>query len=303
MTKAQHVPVMLDQVLKILQVQTGEWYVDATFGRGGHTNQILAAGGKVIAFDFDQEAIEFGELKFADEIAKGQLILIHENFDQLQAKINKLTQVEEISAVLFDLGTSVEQLTSTDRGLSFAGTDDELDMRLDQRLGVKAKDLLAVLSEKQLQQMFSEFGGETEARTLAKVIVEERNAGRLPSTVGELVKLIEAHKRHYPSKIHPATKVFQALRIAVNSELDNLELALPQALSMIKPGGKIVAISFHEGEDRIVKHTFRDWENQDLGERTPTDIITANEAEIKSNPNSRSAKLRVFTKNTRQESV
>lgn len=302
MTEIKHVPVMLETVLDILQVEADKWYLDATFGRGGHTNAILQAGGKVIAFDFDQEAIEFGQIKFADEIEAGQLILIHENFDQLQAKMDVLDKVDEIEAIFFDLGTSVEQLTSTSRGLSFSGTDDELDMRLDQRLGVKAKDLLAVLSEKQLQQMFSEFGGETEARTLAKAIIEQRNSGQLPTTVGELVKLIETHKRHNPRRIHPATKVFQALRIAVNSELDNLELALPQALTLVRPGGKILAISFHEGEDRIVKHTFRDWEDQGLGERTPSDIIVATESEISSNPNSRSAKLRVFTKNIRQES-
>src|SRR5260221_6069201 len=179
-----HIPVLLAEVLEALDVQTGNWYIDGTFGRGGHTTEILKHGGKVIAFDVDQEAIAFGQEKFANEIAQGQLILLRENFDRLQQVIGQLheaNKIGEVQGALFDFGTSSDQLKDETRGFSFSG-DADLDMRMDDRLGVKAKDLLAILPEKQLVQLFIELGGEHEAKSIARAIVNQRQQHPIQTT-------------------------------------------------------------------------------------------------------------------------
>ncbi len=297
--KKIHVPVMLQEAIEGLNIKADHWYIDATFGQGGHTQEILSLAGKVVAFDYDQENIVAGEEKFAAEIKNKNLILVRENFNQLKKIINQLQQtrqVEEINGVLFDFGTTSEQLTSIDRGLSFSGQDQELDMRLDQRLGVKAKDLLAIMSQKQLQKIFEVFGGETEARKISKEIVELRKSDQFIATVSELATLVSKIKHHSSRNIHPATKVFQALRIAVNNELENIEQSLPQALEIISSEGKIITIAFHEGEDRIIKNYFRKWEKENKGVQDSKKVLKPTEQEISKNPKSRSAKLRGFIK-------
>jgi 16S rRNA (cytosine1402-N4)-methyltransferase len=289
-----HRSVLLTEAIEALNVQSNHWYVDATFGGGGHTASIIEKKGNVIAFDFDKQAVETGQQRFAQEIKQGQLILIHENFDRLEAEVKKIQR--EINGILFDFGTSTEQLMSTERGLSFQGEDDELDMRLVQRLGVKAKDLLAVLNENQLTEVFGVYGGEREARKIAKEIATKRKKGEFLTTVGQLVKLITRVKFERSSKINPATRVFQGLRIAVNDELGNIERALPQALNILKPGGIIVTIAFHEGEDRIAKHLFKEWEMSHKGELQHKKVLIPSEEEVHNNPRSRSAKMRVFKK-------
>lgn len=290
---------MLTEALDGLRVKPGQWYVDATFGAGGHTAAILEQGGRVVGLDYDQLAVEAGEDRFASAIETGQLILIRENFDQLLTVIKPLqqsAQVGTIHGILFDFGTTSDQLTSVSRGLSFQGEDEELDMRLDQRLGVKAKDLLAVMSQDQLQKVFSEFGGERESKRVSEAIVKRRNEGQVIETVGELVELIMNTKKHYPDKINPATKVFQALRIAVNDELGNIERVLPAALELVASGGRLVTIAFHQGEDRLAKTFFRKWEDADRGERINRSVIKPSEQELDSNPRARSAVLRIFEK-------
>lgn len=292
-----HIPVLLLETISALEVKPDAWYIDATFGRGGHTNQILTAGGKVIAFDVDQDAIKFGQDQFSAQIQTGQLILIRDNFTQLEKVVKKLqteNKIGHIQGILFDFGTSSDQLKGDTRGFSFE-SDSELDMRMDDRLGVKAKDLLAILPEKQLAQLFIDFGGEHEARSVARAIVLERQKQPIQTT-HELVTIITRTKHEKRSHLHPATKVFQALRIAVNSELDAIQAVLPQALQVLGVTGKIVTISFHEGEDRIVKQQFKDWEKNNLGINETKNIITASQTEINQNPRSRSAKLRIFKK-------
>jgi len=300
MNKTKHIPVMLQEAIAGLDIKANHWYVDATFGQGGHTQEIISQGGKVIAFDYDQNNITAGKEKFVTEIENQNLILIRENFSQLQNIINqlqKLHQVESVDGILFDFGTTSEQLTSADRGLSFSGQDQELDMRLDQRLGVKAKDLLAIMSQKQLQKIFEVFGGETEARKISKKVVELRKNGQFTRTVSELANLVSKIKHHSSRNIHPATKVFQALRIAVNNELENIEQTLPQALEIINSEGKIITIAFHEGEDRIIKNTFKLWDQEKKGKNITKKPIIPTPEEIKENPRSRSAKMRIFEKN------
>jgi 16S rRNA (cytosine1402-N4)-methyltransferase len=296
MTTSQqlHRSVLLEEATTALGVEPGKWYLDATFGRGGHSQSILAAGGNVIGMDWDQEAIVYGQTQYAEQINAGRLVLLHANFAELQTRLTEVKLSAKISGVLFDFGVSSPQLDTPERGFSFQFPA-ELDMRMDQRLGVKAKDLLALLSVKQLTEIFRDYGGEHEARQVAQAIVFARQHQSLTTTT-QLAELIAKTKRERRGHLHPATKVFQALRMIVNSELDNIQAALPQALRTVESGGHIVTISFHEGEDRIVKTVFRQWESQQLGEIEQKKVITAGEDEVEENTRSRSAKLRIFRK-------
>lgn len=291
---ALHQPVMLSEAIAELNVEPGNWYIDGTFGRGGHTAAILAKGGKVLAFDVDHQAIEFGQTKFAAEIANHLLILVRENFDQLEKVVKRLQKddtIGPISGILFDFGTSVDQLLDQNRGFSF-DSDAELDMRMDDRLGVKAKDLLAILPEKQLAMLFENEGGEQFARPIAKLIATVRTKQPI-TTTKQLADLIERVKRR-TGKLHPATKVFQALRIAVNTELSVIETALPQAMNVLDHGS-LVTIAFHEGEDRLVKHYFRQLTENNTKIQLK-DLQQPSEQEQLTNPRARSAKLRVAIK-------
>ncbi len=304
MTKnnSQHQAVLVKEVLETLNPQVDCYYIDATFGRGGHTREILKKGAKVIAFDFDQQSIDTAKQLFAKEIDNKQLILFRENFNKMDESLSNLKKSLnlEISGILFDFGTSTDQLMSKERGFSFEALDETLDMRMDNRLGVKACDLLKLLDEKQLARMLFEYGGETDARAIAHKIVELRKKD--PNSldrVGTLVNIVEQTKGHrYSQKIHPATKTFQALRIIVNDELNNIETALPKALKILQESKaidkKLVCISFHEGEDRLVKTFFKQIEIANLGKLINKKAIGASEEELINNPRSRSAKLRAL---------
>lgn len=299
--QALHQPVMLTKALEYLNIQADAWYIDATFGRGGHTQAILDKQARVIAFDVDQEAIAYGQEKFQSDIESNRLFLIQANFVQLESEVSKLKQSHQaltaIHGVLFDFGTSLDQVRASHRGFSFQHSEAPLDMRMDTNLGVTAADLLNILSAKQLTQLFKEFGGERQAKKIAQAIDRHRGKDRQNKieTVGDLVKIIKQVKKRR-SHLHPATKVFQALRIAVNDELGSIEQALPQALRIIVPGGRIAAISFHEGEDRIVKHSFRNWEKLETGRVLTPKPIKPSEKELEKNLSARSAKLRAFEK-------
>jgi 16S rRNA (cytosine1402-N4)-methyltransferase len=290
-----HQPVLLREAIAFLEPAEDKTILDATFGRGGHSAHLLAAGASVIALDVDAAAIEHGLEEFAEEIESGQLTLVRSNFDRL-TKIVAEHAPDKLDGVLFDFGTSMDQLKNPQRGFSFE-REAFLDMRMDERLGVTAFDLLNALSEKQLQRIFSEYGGEEESRTVAKAIGRHKDKhGQPPKLTTELAELISRAKRHHPDRIHPATKVFQALRIAVNTELDSIEAALPQAKASLKPGGVLVTIAFHEGEDRPAKHLMRDWEQAGDGETLTDGVVTATEEELHYNPAARSAKLRAWKK-------
>ena len=295
MHSATHQSVLLQEAVDALQVTAGSWYLDATFGMGGHTREILDRGGNVIALDFDEQAIQKGKLFFEQDIADGRLHLLRENFDQLTEAIQKVKEAgitAEISGVLFDFGTSTEQLMSQERGFSFQG-DGPLDMRMDQRLNVQAKDLLAIIPAKQLAELFLTIGGEQEAHGIARAI---KKSSSPITSIRQLSELVSRVKRTKSEHIHPATKVFQALRIAVNTELENIERALPQALAALAHAGRFVTIAFHEGEDRLVKRAFKEWEES--GKITPITKkpLAPSDAEIHKNQRSRSAKMRIASK-------
>ncbi len=298
----EHQAILIKEVLETLNPQKDAYYIDATFGRGGHSREILKKGAKVIAFDFDQQSIENAKKLFSKEIDSKQLILIRENFSKMDASISNLKKSLnlEISGILFDFGTSTDQLMSKDRGFSFEAREEILDMRMDDRLGVKACDLLKLIDEKQLANMIFEYGGETDARAIAKKIVAVRR--RDPNSldkVGTLVDIIDSVKGfRAKGKINVATKTFQALRIIVNDELSNIEEVLPKALKILQESKaidkRLVCIAFHEGEDRLVKTFFKKIEAENIGKLINKKALQASEEELKINPRSRSAKLRAL---------
>lgn len=297
-----HQPVLLEETLDLLAVKAGQYYLDATFGRGGHTQAILDRGALVIALDFDQLAIAAGQENFKQALVQNKLILIKDNFKNLTEIITNLQKTQEIqlAGILFDFGTSTEQLTSNERGFSFnAEPNDLLDMRMDQELGVKAGDLLIVLSEKQLAQLLFEYGGESQARQIAKKVAQvKKDAPNSLQYSVTLLKIIEQVKGQRSGKLHPATKTFQALRIAVNDELNNIELTLPSAFHLLKNSSaldkRLVCIAFHEGEDRLVKSFFRKQADQHLAKLLTKKAISAKIQELSRNPRARSAKLRAL---------
>jgi 16S rRNA (cytosine1402-N4)-methyltransferase len=300
MNTQAHISVLKTEALEALAVQPNEWYIDATFGRGGHTRAILEQGGNVMAFDCDATAIAFGEEHFAAEISAGQLILVHQNFDRLETEWNNRQTASALlkpAGIFFDFGVSSPQIDTPERGFSFLH-DGPLDMRMDERLGVQAKDLLAVLPEKQLAEIFWLYAGEEQSRRLAKAIKNAQAKRPFTTTTGlaDFIAKIKPRTGH----LHPATKVFQALRIAVNSEMQSIESALPQALQVVRSGGRIVTISFHEGEDRIAKHLFQDWEKSGQGQQLTKKAVMPGEDEQQQNNRSRSAKLRIFEKTQTQ---
>jgi len=293
-----HTPVLLNEAIAALQVQPGRWYLDGTFGRGGHTGAILKAGAKVIAFDVDLEAIEYGQQSFATELNNKTLILLNQNFAQLAAAITKLQaehQLDQLQGALFDFGTSSDQLTSPTRGFSF-DSQAPLDMRMDPKLGVTATDLLRFMSEKELTQALSELGGEREARSVARSLkrfISSQQPGE-SLIASEVAEVISRAKREPRGRIHAATKSFQALRMLVNTELEVIATALPAVKTLLSPGSRIVTIAFHEGEDRIIKQLFTAWESQAQGHKVNKEVITAGLEEETQNPRARSAKLRIF---------
>ncbi len=289
-----HVSVLTKEAVDALQVQSGQWYLDGTFGRGGHTRHILAAGGKVIAFDVDSDAIAYGQTELATEIKAKQLVLVNSNFANLSRELFGLGREQHsLSGAIFDLGMSSNQLEESGRGFSFQ-KDEPLDMRMSTELGVTAADLVNALPEKHLKNLFWENAQESFASAIARAIVEQRQKQPFHTTT-ELADLITKVKRgRQGSHLHPATKVFQALRIAVNMELDNLTVLLDQVRNWLKPHGRLVIISFHEGEDRLVKQRFQTWEEMGRGTQITAKPMVPSEAELQANPRSRSAKLRVL---------
>jgi 16S rRNA (cytosine1402-N4)-methyltransferase len=303
-----HIPVLYQEVLAALLVQPGGWYIDATVGAGGHAAGILRASapdGRLLGLDADPEAISFA--KRALQPYADRAILQRANFRELGA-VAEAHGFGQVDGVLMDLGLSSRQLADPKRGFSFA-VDGPLDMRLQTDRGQSATDLINQASEQELARWLRTYGEERYARRIARAIVERRPI----TTTKQLADLVAAAIGRR-EKIHPATRTFQAIRIAVNRELDSLSEALPQARDLLRPasdskrGGRLAVIGFHSLEDRIVKQFFRN-EAQDCicpseipicvcDHKATLRIITRRPIrpsvqEIASNPSSRSARLRV----------
>jgi 16S rRNA (cytosine1402-N4)-methyltransferase len=282
-----HVSVLLDAAIDYLAIRPDGTYVDATFGAGGHSRLILSRlspTGRLIAIDADPDAIAR-----AQNITNQNFTFVHANFSELRRILNDCG-VAQIDGVLFDLGVSSMQLDNTERGFSFRDSS-PLDMRMNPYTGRSAFDILSTASERELADIFFDYGEERAARRIARAIVARRNAGTLPKTTYEFAAFVAGvvHRPGKRERIHPATRVFQALRIAVNDELGMLRDGLVAAVDTLRGAGRIVVISFHSLEDRIVKQTFREDERLDVITKKP---IVPSEEEMAENPRARSAKMR-----------
>ena len=303
MSALTHKPVLVKEAVRALAVQPGGRYVDCTVGGGGHAAAILersSPGGQLLGIDADPEAKEVANQRLRDY--RKSILLINENFANLQAICLKY-DFQPVHGILFDLGLSSLQLGEHSRGFSFQ-EEGPLDMRLSPEQQITAADIVNQSSEAELAGIIWEYGEEAYSRQIARRIVKDRPI----ETTLKLARVVEQAIGGRKGKLHPATKTFQALRIAVNRELENLEAALEQAVSLLGFGGRLVVISYHSLEDRIVKQFMRR-ESRDcicpLG--TPTcvcghsaslklvsrRVITPSAQEVKANPRSRSAKLRV----------
>jgi len=291
-----HAPVMLAESLKFLQVKKGEKYIDATLGDGGHTIEILKLGGKVLGIDVNQGSLDRARKRIDEEGLQKNFVWAKGNFKDID-QIAKDKGFEQVSGILFDLGVSTTQLKDERMSLSF-NSEYEPDMRLDDKLGVKAFDLINGLYEKELADMFWDFGEERFAKKFAKEIVKARELERISSSK----QLADIARKAFPGyengRLHPATRIFMALRIAVNNELENLKSALPRAgRLLVLPGGRMVVISFHSLEDKIVKEFAQgaqpNVDGATLKELTEKPLEPTPE-EVAQNPRARSAKMRVL---------
>lgn len=299
----RHTPVLLSEVVSGLVQQTGGRYIDATLGGGGHAFAILAASapdGQLLGIDADPAAIMAATTRL--EPYADRTVFVHDNFCNL-GQIATCAEFAAVDGIVLDLGVSSYQLDTPERGFSFLN-DGPLDMRLDPTCGETAADLVNNLDEETLANLIYRYGEERTSRRIARYIVEARQKYAI-TTTGALADIIVRASGGRRGKIHPATRTFQALRIVVNHEMDYLEMVLPQAVELLVPGGRLAVISFHSLEDRIVKFFFRAQAGQgSQDERTgePTlqivtkKPITVRDAEHRSNPRSRSAKLRIAEK-------
>jgi 16S rRNA (cytosine1402-N4)-methyltransferase len=302
---AEHTPVLLDEVLAGLSVRPDGRYCDATFGRGGHTAAILGAlgpAGRLVAIDRDPEAIRAGRQRFA---AEARLTLVQGSFGSLEERVRAAGIEGELDGVLLDLGVSSPQLDEAARGFSFM-QDGPLDMRMDNESGQSAAQWLARAGEREIADVIRGLGEERFARRIARAIVAARAETPITRTAALAALVAEAVPTREPGK-HPATRTFQAIRIHVNGELDALESALPQAVRLLAPGGRLCVISFHSLEDRIVKRFIRREEQGDPVYAGLPNVpvhararlqrvggaVMAGEAEVRANPRARSAVLRV----------
>jgi 16S rRNA (cytosine1402-N4)-methyltransferase len=287
-----HKSVLLQEVLALLYVKPGKQYIDATLGGGGHTAAIIEAGGNVLGIDVDEDALKFVRAKTERQGAEGRLVLAKGNFQNIDT-IAREHGFDQVAGILFDLGVSSFQLDTAEKGFSFQ--EGPLDMRMDQTLSVRAADLVNGLTNKELQELFVKYGEERYARSIAKHIEEFRKIKQFETTA-ELADVVRSAVPNLPSTTHPATRVFQALRIAVNDELNVLRDALPKAYSLLGSKGRLAVISFHSLEDRIAKQAFLAFAEDGSGRVLTPKPIEATEGEERDNRRSRSAKLRGIEK-------
>lgn len=303
MSSIEHTPVLLNEVLEALSPVDGETYVDATFGRGGYTRAVLdAAECKVVAFDCDHTAKAHADV-FASKYAS-RFKFIHARFSQMREKLTA-EGIDAVNGIMADLGVSSPQLDEAERGFSFMN-DGPLDMRMDQRSPLTAADVVNTYGEEELIRIFKEYGEEPRARAATQAIITRRNETRFSRTK-DLANVIASVIRKGKSKIHPATRIFQAIRIEVNRELLEIQDLLKQSLDCLEENGRLVCVSFHSLEDRLVKQFMRansapkervnKYRPAETNGEYPLELVThksvrPSETEQRINPRARSAKLR-----------
>lgn len=298
MADLQHIPVLMNEAVQDLAIRENGIYVDATLGFGGYTELIAGqlGSGKVIGIDADRQALNLVENRLSTQIAEGKIILKHSNFRFIEQVLAEL-RIESVDGIVADLGLSSMELDDVSRGFSFKD-EAPLDMRFDTSSdSVTAADIVNTYSQDDLADLFRSLGDEPFAGRIARVIVENRKKKAIKTTT----QLVDIILSIVPSKfakksIHPATRVFQALRMEVNDEIGALNSLLASSLNLLNSSGRLAIVSFHSGEDRIVKNTFREWKSQGFVNILTKKPITPSELELGANPRSRSAKLRIIEK-------
>ncbi len=305
-----HVPVLFNEALKALNILPSGIYMDGTFGRGGHSGAILEqldSDGRLLGIDKDPQAVAHAKEVFGDD---KRFSIMHGSFAMLEQLAQQSGVAGKVDGLLLDLGVSSPQLDDPERGFSFL-RDGPLDMRMDTSSGISAADWLATAEGRDIAQVLKDYGDERFAKRIARAIVEERQEQSI-TTTGQLAALIERVSPTREREKHPATRSFQAIRIYINRELEDLRQCLEQSLDVLVPGGRLAVVSFHSLEDRIVKRFIRDCER---GDDFPADLpvtqeqlkpklksvgkaIYPSDEEIASNPRARSAVLRVAERMT-----
>ncbi len=307
-----HQPVLLKEVLQYLNPKPNQNFIDGTIGGGGHAEAILektAPSGILLGMDLDQKALKFCEQRLKKY--KNRVILVKENYKNIKKIKNVYSGLHSISGILLDLGLSSFELKDIERGFSFQKEEAPLDMRFDKedRSIKPAADILNTYSKTELIKLFKEYGEEDKARPIAHEIIFIRKKNKIRVVRDLLLPILRIYKRSFTTRIHPATKIFQALRIAVNDELNNLNKFLPQTIDVLRTEGRVAVISYHSLEDRLVKNFFKNQSRPttedpvygQISGKARLKIITKKVikpslGEIKNNPRSRSAKLRVAEK-------
>ena len=309
MSSDTHVPVLLGPVLEGLEIKADGVYVDGTFGRGGHSSAILQrlnADGRLIAIDRDPQAVAAATPLLTND---PRFTLIRSDFADLARQLDQMGLTGGVDGMLFDLGVSSPQLDEAERGFSFL-RDGPLDMRMDPDAGISAAEWLNTGSEKALKQVIYKYGEESDAPRVARAIVAARTNAEI-ATTGQLADIVSSVIPAHTRKKHPATKTFQAIRIFINDELEQLDKVLKQSLDLLATGGRLCVISFHSLEDRIVKRFMRDASRESEQWRgmpnVPPEfqpklklvgkVITASAEEIAANVRARSARLRIAERN------
>jgi 16S rRNA (cytosine1402-N4)-methyltransferase len=305
-----HITVLLDEAVEALAVRADGCYLDGTFGRGGHSRLILqhlGPGGRLLGFDKDPQAIATGQALAAED---GRFVIVQRSFAELGSELESRGLAGKVSGVLLDLGVSSPQLDDPERGFSFMN-DGPLDMRMDPSRGISAADFIATASAEEIARVFKEYGEERFAKRMANAVVQRRETQRFERT-GDLAEVLKVANPAWEKGKNPATRAFQGLRIHVNNELGDLEAGLEAALEALEIGGRLVVISFHSLEDRIVKLFMRKLAKGEA-DKMPRDLPIrfqafdpkikvlgkaqfASETETKANPRSRSAVMRVAEK-------
>ncbi len=289
-----HIPVMLEEVLEFLTPNPGKIFVDATTGTGGHSIAIverLLPGGRLICVDRDGESLSVAQKRMA--AFKENCAFLNANFTELADKLKSIN-IENVDGLLFDLGISSYQLRDSKRGFSFQ-EEAPLDMRMDRSSNINAEDLINNLTEEEISNCLRNFGQERWHRRIARILVSERQVNPIRTTrqLRDIVlRSLPTRFRNRYFRIDPATRTFQAIRIAVNNELENIKEALDKAIDLLSPGGKICVISFHSLEDRIVKIAFRQAALKGKLKLLTKKPLTVSREELNKNPLSRSAKFR-----------
>jgi len=289
---AAHIPVLAEEVVEWLALKPNGTYVDATYGRGGHSALILerlSAQGRLLAFDHDPAAAQAADDRFGKE---GRFEFVRASFSQLATELNERDLVGSIDGLLLDVGVSSPQLDDPSRGFSFMH-DGPLDMRMNPDAGRSAAEWVNTASERDIADVIYQYGEERFSRRIARAIVERRRKQTF-TTTADLAEVIARAVPRRERRIHPATRSFQALRILVNRELEELRAALDTSLDVLAPGGRLLVISFHSLEDRIVKRFMRDESRAESPQlRIAARLIRAQPEEARRNPRARSARLRV----------